>query len=123
MALREELLMLWNYTPADAQRECRPVLQLAAEHLRKWCAWAQRSRLASFVKLSRTLREHAEGILGYYQDKTTSAAVEAINGLTQQARRRARGYRNFANFCAISYWTAGLLEINTTLPAEPTHSI
>ena len=50
---------------------------------------------------------------------TTSAAIEAINGLLQLAWRRARGYRRFENFRAMAYWIAGRLEI----PAmrSPTH--
>ncbi len=50
------------------------------------------------------------GILGYYGNYTTSAAIEAVNGLLQLARRRARGYRRFENFRAIAYWIAGGLE-------------
>jgi transposase len=53
-----------------------------------------------------------EGILGYYRNYTTSAAIEAINGLLQLARRRARGYRRFENFRAIAYWIAGSLKID-----------
>lgn len=56
-----------------------------------------------FVKLARSLRKHMEGILGYYRHYTTSAAIEAVNGLLQLARRRARGYRRFENFRAIAY--------------------
>lgn len=59
------------------------------------------------VKLGRTLRRHWDGILGYYQDYTTSSMIESINGLLQLAKRRARGYRRFENLRAIAYWTAG----------------
>ena len=31
--------------------------------LNQWLAWAARSRLAPFVKLARTVRKHATGIL------------------------------------------------------------
>ena len=80
--------------------------------------WCSRSRLEPFVKLARSLKAHMEGLLGYFKNYTTSAAIEAINGLLQLARRRARGYRSFANFQATAYWIAGGLEIpapvNTT---------
>ena len=52
-----------------------------------------------------------DGILGYFNNYTTSAAIEAINGLLQFARRRARGYRTFRNFQAMAYWIAGGLDI------------
>lgn len=83
----------------------------AAEHLRQWCSWASRSRLEPFKHLSKTIKEHWDGILGFFPDRITSAAIEAINGVIQTARRRARGYRNFANFRAISYWMGGDLDL------------
>jgi transposase len=75
-------------------------------------SWCATSRMKPFVKLARSLRSHMEGILGYYRNYTTSAAIEAINGLLQLARRRERGYRRFENFRAIAYWIAGSLKID-----------
>ena len=49
----------------------------------------------------------------------TSAAIEAINGLLQLARRRARGYRRFENFRAIAYWIAGSLK-SMAIQTQPT---
>lgn len=104
MALKDFLADTWNYVAkADAE-----------DHLKAVRAWFSRSQLPSFVALGRTLKRHQEGILGYYQNYTTSAAIEAINGLLQLARRRARGYRRFENFRAIAYWIAGGLTIKTT---------
>lgn len=102
-ALRDFLADTWRYDSRDA----------AEAHLKEVCAWCQRSRLGPMVKLGRSLRRHWEGILGYYQNYTTSAAIEAINGLLQLAKRRARGYRRFENFRAIAYWTAGKLTLKT----------
>jgi transposase len=56
-----------------------------------------------------------DGILGYFNNYTTSAAIEAVNGLLQLARRRARGYRTFRNFQAMAYWIAGGLTIDNHL--------
>lgn len=101
LSIREFLADLWNYQHrADAE-----------QHLESVLAWCSRSRMEPFVKLGKTLRRHMEGILGYYKNYTTSAAIEAVNGLLQLARRRARGYRTFINFQAIAYWIAGGLDI------------
>lgn len=100
-AIRDFLADTWNY----GSRE------LAKEHLKAVIAWCQRCRLKPFVKLARSLRKHFEGIMGYYQNYTTSAAIEAVNGLLQLAKRRARGYRRFDNFRAMAYWIAGRLEL------------
>ena len=100
-ALGEYLSDLWNYQSRE----------LAEEHFKGVLAWCQRSRLEPLVRLGRTLRKHREGILGYYENYTTSAAIEAINGLLQLAKRRARGYRRFENFQAMAYWIAGKLDL------------
>lgn len=101
LALREMLSETWEYTFRFT----------AEEHLHQWCSWASRCRLEPFKRLSKTIKEHWEGILGYYPNRVTSAAIEAINGVIQTARRRARGYRNFNNFQAIAYWMAGDLDL------------
>ncbi|MFC7339708.1 ISL3 family transposase, partial [Haloferula chungangensis] len=105
-AIRDFLSDAWHYDSRDA----------AEVHLKEVLSWCQRSRLEPMVKLGRTLRRHWDGILGYYQNYTTSAAIEAINGLLQLAKRRARGYRRFENFRAIAYWIAGNLTLKNQCP-------
>ncbi len=51
-------------------------ITLARDLLRDWISWAQRSRLEPFVRLSRTIRHHAEGILGYVRTLHTNGRVE-----------------------------------------------
>ena len=105
MAMREYLQDAWRYVDVEEARE----------HLDYFCSWAQRSRLAPFVKLGRTIRTHMKGILGYYPIYLTSAMIEAVNGNIQAARRRARGFRNFAYMRTICYWIAGKLQLNLPL--------
>jgi transposase len=109
LALREMLAQTWEYSFDFT----------AAEHLREWCSWATRSRLVPFKNLAQTIKEHWDGILGYFPDRITSAAIEAINGIIQTARRRARGYRNFNNLRAISYWMAGRLDLELPTLSNP----
>ena len=80
--------------------------------LKWWCGWAARSRLEPFRKLARTLKTHWDGILGYFESGITSAAIEAINGKLQLAKRIARGFRNFAFFRAIAYLKTARLNLN-----------
>jgi transposase len=103
LSIREFLADFWNYQHRTDARQ----------HFGSVLAWCSRSRMQPFVKLGRTLRRHMKGILGYYKNYTTSAAIEAINGLLQLARRRARGYRTFINFQSMAYWIAGGLDIKT----------
>lgn len=111
VSLREYLQEAWQWPDAES----------AAQHLKDWCAWAARSRLAPFQKLARTLKAHWDGLLAFYPSRLTSAAIEAINGIIQTARRRARGFRNFENFQAICYWMAG--DLTLSVPSPFTHPI
>jgi hypothetical protein len=74
--------------------------------IRWWPGWADRSRLEPFRKLSPTLKEHFHGILAYLETRLTNAAIEAVNGLLQMAKRIARGFRNFHYFRIAAYLKA-----------------
>ena len=56
--------------------------------LDQWLAWAARSRLAPFVKLARTIRKHAAGILAYLDTKMTNGPVEGFNNKLRVIARR-----------------------------------
>jgi len=88
----------------------------AAFDLKRWISWARRSRLDPFKQLGATLREHFGGVVRGMLDHRSNAFVEAMNGLMQQAKRAARGYRTAKNFIAIAYLRLGKL---THLPISP----
>jgi transposase len=79
--------------------------------LEAWLAWAQRSRLAPFRDLARTIKRHFKGILAYMETRLTNGVMEAINGLLQLAKRIARGFRNFYYFRLAAYLKAGALNL------------
>lgn len=82
------------------------------EGLRGWYHWACRCKLEPFQRLAQTIKRHWDGILGFFKSGITSAAIEAINGKIQLAKRMARGFRNFEFFRAISYLKAAKLSFN-----------
>ena len=51
-------------------------------------------------------------IVSYFQCRITQGAIEAVNGIIQLAKRRARGFRNFVYLRVIAYWVAGQLKAN-----------
>ena len=63
-------------------------------------------------KLAQTFRQYWTGIVSYFQCRITQGAIEAINGIIQLAKRRARGFRNFLYLRTIAYWVAGQLKAN-----------
>jgi transposase len=79
--------------------------------LKLWCSWADRSRLEPFRKLSKTLKAHWDGILAFMETRLTNAAMEAVNGILQLAKRMARGFRNFRYFRIAAYLKAGGLQL------------
>src|SRR5260370_28514846 len=83
-----------------------PQRQVAEAELNWWCGWAARSRLSSFRNLAMTVRQHSEGILAYFDTHLTSAAIEAVNGVIQLAKRMARGFKNFVYFRTAAYHRA-----------------
>lgn len=106
MALREVLANARVHNQAEA----------ASAELKAWLSWARRSRLEPFKRLAATLKTHFDAVVRGMLDHRSNAFVEAMNGLMQQAKRAARGFRTAANFIAIAYLRLGKL---THLPASP----
>lgn len=88
----------------------------AAVDLKAWLSWARRCRLGPFKKLAATLKERFDAVVRGMVDHRSNAFVEAMNGLLQQAKRAARGFRTSANFIAIAYLRMSKLR---HLPASP----
>ncbi len=93
-------------------------LREALQELRWWLPWADRSRLAPFRRLSKTIKEHLGGIIAFLQSRITNGTIEAINGLIQLAKRMARGFRSFRYLRIAAFLKAGKLRLD--LPALPT---
>ena len=89
---------------------------LAAADLKAWISWARRSRLEPFKTLATTLRTHFDAVVRGMLDNRSNAFVEAMNGLMQQAKRAARGFRTATHFINIAYLRLSKL---THLPASP----
>jgi transposase len=88
----------------------------AGADLGAWLSWARRCRLEPFKKLATTLKERFDAVVRGMVDHRSNAFVEAMNGLLQQAKRAARGYRTSSNFIAIAYLRMSKLK---HLPAHP----
>jgi Transposase and inactivated derivatives len=77
--------------------------------LKKWLAWAVRSRLDPIRAFAKTVKNHFAGILRYFSSRLTSGAMEGLNSRIQGIKRKARGFRNINNFITMIYLeTAGL---------------
>ena len=85
--------------------------QHAEDYLKRWFFWATHSRLEPIIKAAYTIKNHWEGVLRWFRSRVTNGILEAINGLIQAAKRKARGYRNRQNLMTMVYLIAGKLDL------------
>lgn len=91
-------------------------IEQAGADLRAWLSWARRCRLEPFKRLALTIKDRFDAVVRGMTDHRSNAFVEAMNGLLQQAKRAARGYRTSKNFIVIAYLRLSRLK---HLPAHP----
>ena len=91
----------------------------AAVLLDAWCARAQRSRLASFVKAARTMRHRRDLILNAIEHGLSNGRVEGLNTKVRLIVRRAYGFHSAAAAAlALALVMLGAGPINLQLPHE-----
>ena len=88
----------------------------AKRALREWLAWASRSKLAPFVKVARTIREHFDRILAYIQERLTNGIVEGFNNKLRMIARRAYGFHSPPPLIAMLYLCCGGITLDPPLP-------
>jgi transposase len=101
-ALKETLRALW-----------RERSRVGGERAHKrWHAWAVRSRLAPVKKVADMIKRHLPNILTYFKHRITNAGSEALNSVVQMLKKRAFGYRSFANFRTAVLFRCGGLDLH-----------
>lgn len=88
----------------------------AAELLDRWCARAQRSRLAPFIKAARTMRHRRDLILNAIEHGLSNGRVEGLNTKVRLIVRRAYGFHSADAALALVMLGAG--PVNLKLPHE-----
>jgi transposase len=105
-------LNLQNVYFAESRQEAETLLK-------QWHKKTSKSTIGLIQKMSRTVKDHWDGILSYFDSVLTTGFLEGINSLIQSAKARARGYRNPRNMISMAYLIAGKLRFNR-LYAQPT---
>jgi len=62
------------------------------------------------------VRRHLESIVAWAETRQTNGFLEAINGLFQAAKRRARGYGNFETIKTVIFLIASKLDFAAVNP-------
>jgi transposase len=82
--LKEELRELWN----------QPSRQEMAAFLKDWGQKAQQTGIGQLIKMAKTLRTHATGILAYARHPITSGKLEGINNKIKTLTKRSYGFHD-----------------------------
>ena len=107
---------LLNATLADALDQRDP--ERARDALREWLSWAQRCRLAPFVRVARTIRKHLDGILAYVDERLTNGIVEGFNNRLRMVCRRAFGFHSERPVISMLFLCCGRIPLSPPLPTH-----
>lgn len=68
------------------------------------------------------VRNHLEGIVAWAQTRQTNGFLEALNGLFQAAKQRARGFTRLSTIRTVIFLIAGKLDFSVVNPhvSQPT---
>lgn len=87
----------------------RKQINVVSEMLHQWCTNVMRSKVEPMKDVVRLVRRHFDGIVAWTQTRQTNGFIEAINGLFQSAKRKARGYARFETMRTVLFLIAGKL--------------
>ena len=78
-----------------------------------------RSKVQPMKEVAALVRRHMDGIVAWSQTRQTNGFLEAINGLFQAAKRRARGFVRLSTIKTVIFLIAGKLDFHAINPHAP----
>ena len=94
----------------------RKQINVVSAMLRQWCTNVLRSKVEPMKDVARMVRKHFQGIIAWTQTRQTNGFIEALNGLFQAAKRKARGYTRFTTMRTVLFLIAGKLDFTPINP-------
>ncbi|WDN19298.1 ISL3 family transposase [Xanthomonas oryzae] len=94
----------------------RKQINVMREMLKHWCVCVMRSKVEAMKEVAALVRRHMDGIVAWAQTRQTNGFLEAINGLFQSAKRRARGFKRLSTIKTVIFLIAGKLDFQTFNP-------
>ena len=94
----------------------RKQINVVSAMLKQWCTNVMRSRVEPMKEVAKMIRKHFDGIVAWAQTRQTNGYIEALNGLFQAAKRKARGYTRFATMRTVLFLIAGKLDFTPINP-------
>ena len=106
----------WVYKEQLREILDRKQINVVRAMLEHWCTCVMRSKVEPMKEVARMIRSHLEGIVAWAQTRQTNGFLEAINGLFQAAKRRARGFTRIATIKTVILLIAGRLDFHAINP-------
>lgn len=94
----------------------RKQVNVVSTMLKQWCTNVLRSKVDPMKEVAIMIRGHFDGITAWAQTRQTNGFIEAINGLFQAAKRKARGYTRFQTMKTVIFLIAGRLNFTALNP-------
>ena len=74
------------------------------------------SKVEPMKDVARMIRRHFDGIIAWAQTRRTIGFMEALNGVFQAAKRKARGFTRFSTMRTVIYLIAVKLDVSLINP-------
>lgn len=102
----------WLYREQLREILERKQINVVSALLAQWCTNVMRSKVESMKEVARMIRSHFDGIIAWAQTRQTNGFLEALNGLFQAAKRKARGYTSIHTMRTVIFLIAGKLDFD-----------
>jgi transposase len=109
----------WHYREQLREIFTRKQPNVVRDLLKRWCSNVLRSKVTPMREVAQMILAHFEGILSWVISRQTNGFLEAINGLFQAAKRKARGYVRFRTIRTVIFLIAGKLDFSRINPYVP----
>jgi transposase len=106
----------WLYREHLREILDRKQINVVSAMLKQWCTNVLRSKVAPMKQVALMIRKHFDGIVAWTQTRQTNGFIEALNGLFQAAKRKARGYTRFTTMRTVLFLIAGKLDFTPLNP-------
>jgi transposase len=106
----------WLYKEQLREIMERKQVNVVRNMLTQWATNVMRSKVEPMKEVAKMIRSHLDGIVAWTQTRQTNGFLEAINGLFQAAKRKARGYGNFSTIRTVVFLLAGKLDFSKINP-------
>ena len=109
----------WLYKEQLREILERKQINVVRAMLQHWCTCVMRSKVEPMKEVATLVRKHLEGIVAWAQTRQTNGFLEALNGLFQAAKRRARGFTRMSTIRTVIFLISGKLDFHTINPHAP----